>query len=136
MVHLYYTYEQKRYYQNNADRAPAPQSRYRPEDHQGSDVSQRGETASVPHGPAIASHSERKHWMVAENVASFNSFLKNKFQTTMSKNKILYSQNGFHKFRKTFGDAVFQRIIGTDSVSVRSLKSWRSRKSYLHQFTA
>ncbi|MES2223712.1 MAG: hypothetical protein V4469_02130 [Patescibacteria group bacterium] len=54
----------------------------------------------------------------------------------MTKNKILYSQNGFHKFRKTFGDVVFQRIIGRESISGRSLKSWRSRKSYLHQFTA
>ncbi|MES2223711.1 MAG: hypothetical protein V4469_02125 [Patescibacteria group bacterium] len=77
MVHLYYRYEQKRHYQNNADRAPAPQSRYRPEDHQGSNVSQRGETASIPYGPAIAAHSERKQWVVAENESSFNPFLNN-----------------------------------------------------------
>ncbi len=52
----------------------------------------------------------------------------------MSKNKILYSQNGFHKFRKTFGDVVFERLIGRSAGSARSLKSWRSRKSYLHQY--
>lgn len=52
----------------------------------------------------------------------------------MSKNKILYSQNGFSKFRKTFGDSVFERMIGRGGVSLRSLKSWRSRKSYLHQY--
>lgn len=135
MVHLYYKHEQKRYYQNNPNRAPAFEPRHRSKDHQRSFISQRSEATQVSHGPAVASHGERKRWVVAEDESSANIILKSKFKF-MSKNKILYSLNGFRKFRKTFGDVLLERLVTQGGQSSRTIKSWRSRKSYLHQFTA
>lgn len=135
MVHLYYKHEQKRHYQNNADRASTSKSGDRSQDHQRSFVSQRGEATQVSHHPIVATHSEGKRWVVAEDESSANIILKSKFKF-MSKNKILYSLNGFRKFRKTFGDVLLERLVTQGGQSSRTIKSWRSRKSYLHQFTA
>jgi hypothetical protein len=54
----------------------------------------------------------------------------------MSKSKILYSEKGFSKFRRIFGDTVLHRILyKSEDASKRSLRYWRvNYKSYINEY--